>query len=300
VKRRLSRYLLAGLLLPALAAAEPELPPGTSEASYAGLGPQLAAGLGAGASGDDLVAELGVRLYAFRALERRWLRISDVSFGARGGVLANAHPYLGFVGGRGSGDFELGYRFAPEADVSAFVSGRVAANLQVMGHPGLAMSALDTINSSDGFGGVTLDGFARLSGGASWLVGGRSLLLAAFAQEALRAPRVVAPGMAFTEFGLSARTDLSRSFVAELEAFAGFTAHSGNNALLISEQSYHLEASGWLKKLFENGWWVGLNVSWGRDSHHQVYTQTKTAFDTTDAPAFAATLNVGKAIWRKP
>lgn len=286
---------LLAALLPAVALAASEGDP-----TYVWLGPQLVGGLEARASGDDLLGELGARLFGLRALDRRWLQLFDGSLGFRGGVLANQHPYTDFFGGRVAADFELGYRFSPDRTWSPFLSGRANASLMVMGHPGLPLSALDTINASDGFGGVTLDGSARVSGGLSLLEGGQSLLLTAFVQEALRAPRVIAPGAAFTEWGLALRSDGSRSFVLGLEALGGLSVTSTHSALAFTEQSFHLEASGWLRKMFQNGLWLGLSVSWGRDSHHQVYTQSKTTFDTIDAPAFSALLSFGFAPWRNP
>ena len=290
-RRRLTIFVA---LLPALALAEPD------DATYAWLSPQFTGGVEARAAGDDLVGELGARLFGLRALDRTWIQSFDASLGFRGGVLANQHPYSEFFGGRAVADFELGYRFSPANAWSPFVSGRANASLMVMGHPGLAFSDLNTVNSSDGFGGITLDGNARISGGVSLLDGGHSLLLTAFVQEAVRAPRVIAPGIAFTEFGLSMRSDGRRLFVIALEALGGFGFTQTNTALEYTEQSFHLEVSGWLRKMFAGGFWFGLGISYGRDSHHQLYTQTKTAFDTADAPVFSAMLAVGFAPWRTP
>jgi hypothetical protein len=283
-------------LLPALSLAAPPDDP-----TYIRFGPQLLAGLEARSSGDVLLGELGVRLFGLRALDdRRWLQLFDGELGFRGGVLANQHPYTDFFGGRISADFEQGYRFSPGQTWSPFLSARANARLQVMGHPGLPLSQLNLINSSDGFGGITLDGNVRVSGGFSLLNGGQSLLLTAFVQEALRAPRLTASGAAFTEFGLSLRSDGSRSFVIGVEALGGLTPTATNSELAFTEQSFRLEASGFLRKMFENGLWLGLSVSYGRDSHHQLYTQSKTAFDTINAPDFSALLSFGFAPWRTP
>ena len=282
-------------LVPALVLAAPD-----DEATYAWLSPQFTGGVEARPAGDDLVGELGARLFGLRALDRTWVQAFDASLGFRGGVLANQHPYTEFFGGRGSADFELGYRFIPANDWSPFLSGRANATLMVMGHPGQAIDDLILVNSSDGFGGVTLDANARVSGGLSLLRAGQSLLLTGFVQEAFRAPRVVSPAIAFTEFGLSMRSDGTRSFVIQLEALGGFGFTQTNTALNFTEQSFHLEVSGWLRKMFAGGFWFGLGVSYGRDSHHQFYTQAKTTYDTADAPVFSAMLAIGFAPWRKP
>lgn len=266
------------------------------------LSPTLTGGLGLGLIGDHLVGELGARTLGLEVMYgRRWLLQWDGLVAFRGGVLANTIPYTSFLGGSSHGFAELGFRFQPQSPRSAYLGGRLAANLQVMAHPGVAMSELSTLNNSDGFGGVTLDGAGRVAGGVSLLDGERSLLLVGFLQEALVAPGLVTKGAAFTELGLGARFDLAERFSVCLEALVGSTPLVANPALELSNQTIRLQAGGELRKTFTSGVWLGLAASYTRDSHRLVYTVPSGAvtYGSANPGTIAITLSFGVILWRK-
>ena len=158
-------------------------------------GAVLSVNAGASQVGDHLVGGLGVQSNGLRSSNRRWLLQWDALAVARGGWLANQHPYRLFVGARGHGSGELGLRLSPVGAVgrledlevsssawSPYFGGRLDASIAAMTHPGVAFSALDTINNSDGFGGLTSSGFIRAVGGLSLLDDSKSLLLVGFVQ----------------------------------------------------------------------------------------------------------------------
>ncbi len=265
------------------------------------VSPVLTAGLGLALIGDDLVGELGAQTLALKAFDDgRWLLQWDALVAFRGGVLANTYPYTSFLGGTARGNLELGTRFTPAARWSPYLGGRLAANLQVMGHPGVALADLDTLNNSDGFGGLTLDGALRVAGGVSLLDPTTSLLLTAFVQEALVAPGLVTAGLALTEFGLAGRFDLWKRFTLFLEALVGVSPALANDALQSVNQRLRLQVSGGLRKTFENGVWFGVAASYTRDSDHTVYTQASRAYDSVHPGTTSVTLSFGVALWRLP
>jgi hypothetical protein len=287
----------------ALARAQPLAP--TSAASedaltYTWLGPTLTAGLDAGAVGDALLGEVGLQAFSLRHDRAHWLLLWDALVAAKGGVLGNERPYTSMVGGRAAGAFEAGYRFREELGWSPYLSGRLAANLQVLGHPGLSLAELNTINDSDGVGGVTANGAVRVAGGFSLLERAHSVLLVAFVQEAFISPGTVRSGAAFTELGVGARIDLARSLTAGLEVFGGLAPVAHTQTLNLNSQTYHLEIGGFVRKTFGNGVWLSLALSWGRDSSRLEYLDTGTVYNSIQAASFAATLGVGIALWRLP
>jgi len=303
---------LAALLFAARASAEdpptPAAPPpaevtaAAPEPEYNFVSHGLVLGLGIGTSpvGDGLVAQLGGNTFGLRSYDdRRWLLQWEGFLGAKAAILANTWPVALFVGGRAGGMAEFGHRFLSPTRWSPYLGGRLSANLQLMAHPGLAFDALNTLNASDGVGGVTASGGARVAAGASFLESERSLLLVAFVQEGLRAPGIITPGAAFTEGGLAARFDLGRSLSLSAEAFGGFTVASTNDALHFTDQLFVLGASGSVRKTFDSGLWLSLAVSVARDSHHVVYTATKTAYDSINPPFFDVLLAFGVPLGRQ-
>jgi hypothetical protein len=295
--------LLAAILAASAAAAQVNAVPSGLEAGagYAdvSLGPVLTAGLGLGLTGDHLVGELGAQTLCLRALaDDRWLLQWDATAAFRAGVLANTYPFAPFLGGSAHGFVELGHRFSAASAWSPYLGGRLAANLQVMSHVTRGIAELDTLNNNDGFGGVPFDGALRVAGGVSYLAGGTSLVLSAFAQEMLVAPGRVLAGLALTEFGVSARFDLQQSFVVSLDALAGFTPVIANDALHTTNQKVRLGVSGTLRKSFGDTFWMGLSASYSRDSDHLVFTQAGTAYDSAHPGTTSVTLAFGLALWR--
>jgi hypothetical protein len=272
-----------------------------ASAGYAdvSLSPVLTAGLGLGLIGDDLVSELGAQTLCLRALDDdRWLVQWEATAAFRAGILANTYPFAPFLGGSAHGFVELGHRFSPASAWSPYLAGRLAANFQLMSHLSRGLGELNTLNTSDGFGGLTLDGALRVAGGVSYLGAGRSLLLTAFVQEALVAPGQVLAGLAITEFGLGARFDLERSFTVSLEALAGLTPVMVGPAQQTTDQKVRLGVSGTLRKSFGETFWMGVSASYARDSDHLVYPLAGTAYDTVHPGNTSVTLAFGLALWR--
>jgi hypothetical protein len=261
-------------------------------------GPVLNAGLGLGKIGDDLVGDLGAQCDGLVS-RGSWLIQWNALVGFRGGVLANTNPYTSFVGGTGHAYGEAGYRFS-NARVSPYVSGRLAANLTVMGHPGLAISAMNTLNNADGFGGVNFDGALRASGGVSLLSGDTSGLLTAFVQEAAFAAGVYTPGRTFTEVGVGGRYDLFRSFTVWLDVMVGFRPLQVDSGLQTTDAQTRVQLAGGLRKRFGNGVWFGVSASGAHDTDHVVYSQSHTTYDTANPWTTTLTLSFGVELWRTP
>ncbi len=261
-------------------------------------GPVLNGGLGLSNVGDDLVGDLGAQCDGLMS-KGSWLISWNALVAFRGGVLANTNPYTSFLGGTGRGFGEVGYRFS-SARLSPYVSGRLAANLSVMGHPGLAISEMNTLNNADGFGGVNLDGALRVSGGLSFLTGDTSGVVTAFVQEAAIAAGVFTPGRTFTEVGVGGRSDLFRSFSIWLDVLVGFRPVQVDSALQRTDAQTRLQLAGGLRKRFGNGVWFGFSASGAHDTDHVVYSQTKTTYDTANPWNTTVTLSFGVELWRTP
>lgn len=274
--------------------------PKAAEDTYTWLGPVLAATLDTSDVGDALLGELGAQVFSLRHDDQRWLVLWDGVVALKGGVLGNSRPYTSMLGARAQGNVEVAYRFANNEGWSPYLSGKAGANLQILGHPGLSLADLNTINESDGVGGVNAQGLVRIAGGVSLLDGTNSVLLGALIQEAFRAPGFVKPGQALSEAGLTVRVDLARSFSLQLDGVAGFAPSVKNDALNLTDQTYHLEVGGFLRKTFGNGVWLALALSLGRDSHRVEYLDSKNVYNTIDAPHFAAAIVFGVALWRAP
>jgi hypothetical protein len=261
-------------------------------------GPVLNGGLGLSNVGDDLVGDLGAQCDGLRSIGS-WLISWNALVAFRGGVLANTNPYTSFLGGTGRGYGEAGYRFS-NAPVAGYVSGRLAANLSVMGHPGLAISAMNTLNNADGFGGVNFEGAVRVSGGVSMLSSGSSGLVTGFVQEAGFAAGVYTPGRTFTEVGVGGRYDLFRSFTIWVDAMVGFRPLQVDSALQSTDAQTRVHLAGGLRKRFGNGVWFGFSASGIHDTDHVVYTQTRTTYETTNPWTTTVTLSFGVELWRTP
>jgi hypothetical protein len=253
--------------------------------------------IGSSMVGDTLMAQLGGQSAGLRQLHGTWLLQWDVLVAAKGGYLANQNPYLFLLGGHAAAWAEGGARFTPSRAWSPYGGLRLGNEAQIMGHPGAALSDLETSNAVDGVGGVSERAFFRLDAGVSFLDRSRSLLLVLFAQEALRAPTLHAAAQAFTELGFGARFDLSRSLFASLEGVWGVTPKRTTPPGL-TDRSTHLGVSATFRKIFRNGMWIGLSASLDRDSDHLRYTETGAAFDTANAPTFAFALLYGFPLWK--
>ncbi len=279
-------------LAKAPAEAPPPPPPGSARYRYLAIVEDD--GVGSGHSGDFLVFQLGGGWYGVEPFaDRAWLLQFGATVVARGGWLANQHPFADYLGGRATGDVELGHRFQADRPWSTYLGLRVAGDLAVLAHPGLALGKLNTINDSSGFGGVTADGFARLSAGGSFLDAGHSFVVSAFGEELGRAARVNGNGVAFTGGGLAVRLDFPTGFRATVEGFWGVSQPRVNPALNLTDQTSRGEVRGDVRVFIGSHVSLGLTASLGRDINHLVYGDTHVAFDTANAPDFAATLNLG-------
>ncbi len=257
-------------------------------------------GIGTSRVGDTLMAELGGESLGLRAFSHgRWLLQWDVLAAARAGWLASEHPFLFLAGAHTLAWLEGGVRILPPKHWSPYLGARLGGDVTLMGHPGLASSDFDTINDVGGAGGVVARGLVRVAAGASFLDRTRSLLLVAFAQEAMQARQVATPGLAFTQLGVGARFDLAESVVAEVEGSWGVTADSTDALRGISDQTSRMGVAAAFRKIFHNGMWLGVSTSLERDGDAVTYPGGAN-FQTTGAPRFAFTLLYGVSLGRRP
>ena len=236
----------------------------------------------------------GLRSYADRGALFSW----DVRVAAKGGYLGNQHPFLFLIGMHSIAWAAYGFRFASKSVWSPYLGGRVGSELGLMAHPGLSGSAFDTINSVDGVGGVIAVGRLRLDAGVSMLDRTRSLLLVAFAQEELQAPRTNTPSLAFGQAGLGARFDVAGSIIAELDGVWGVTPTRYDALRGIEDQTTRLGFSGSFRKIFGNGMWLGATLLWMRDTDTVAYANGLT-YDTANPATLEAELFFGVPLWRR-
>jgi len=296
VERSLSSVLLGACLplglLGGRAAAEPAFDSGVR-------GAIVDAGIGTGAAGDDLMFELGGQWAGLRSVRERLCLLQwDALVAGRGGYLASEHPYLLLVGARETAWAEGGYRFSASKRWSAYAGARLANEVRIMVHPGLALSALDTINNVDGVGGVAASGAIRADFGASLLEAERSLLLVAFVEEALEAAEINTPGRAFTTFGIGARFDIARRLTASVEIARGVTPARADPLLGLTDRTTRTGGAAIVRKLFSNGMWLSAMASLERDTDHVVYAGSGATYDTADAPSFGLTFLYGLPLGR--
>lgn len=249
--------------------------------------------------GDAIMGDLGGESAGLRSGDdRRWLLRWDVLLAMKGGYLGNQHPFLFMLGMRSLAWVAEGYRFMHASRWSPYAGGRLGGAMQLLGHPGLASDAFDTINSVDGVGGVVGEATGRVEAGVSFLDDTRSLLLLAFMQEQLQAPRTNTPGLAFTQGGLGARFDLTRSVIAELEGVWGVTANRTDALRGITDQTTRIGVSGTVRKIFGDRIWLGATVLWMRDTDSLAYTNGLT-YGTANPATLDMEIFFGVALWRR-
>jgi hypothetical protein len=258
------------------------------------------AGIGTSVVGDSLMLELGGQWSAIHSYgRRRWLMQWDGLLAARGGYLANEHPYLFLIGGHELAWAELGRRFIWNQNWSPYAGARLGNELLLMKHPGLAFSDLDTINSVDRVGGSVAAGLIRLDAGASLLDDQRSFLLVAFVQEELHAAETNTPAQAFLGAGVGARFDLaSRRLSAVAEASLGVAPERRDSLRGFTDRTTRVAASLSARKTFGSGMWVSVSTFIARDSDHMVYSATGNVYDTANAPQFGLSLLYGIPVER--
>jgi hypothetical protein len=253
---------------------------------------------GTNAAGDAVMGDLGGAWAGIRSdAAGRWLLEWDLRIAARVGYLAGAIPGNFLVGGHGFAWTEFGYRTAASSPWSPYVGGHLGGDLRVMVHPGLSLSALDTVNNMDGVGGLVASGAGGLDAGVSWLSSGRSLRLVVIAQESLRAPGTYTPGFAFTDVGFGARYDVEQSITLSVEAFLGWAPARHDGALGITDQTSRRFAQAGFRNVFDNGMWLGVGAFVERILDRITYP-SGTRFSTGDAPTVGVTVSFGMPLWQ--
>lgn len=270
----------------------------TSELEVVARGPTVGTSIGMSRAGYTLMFDLGVATSGIRSFANRRLLLSwDVLVAARAGELANAEPYLRFVGARALSSIEPAYRTSDEA-WSPVVSARLAGEGLVLWNPGTPLTELHTRNDVDGAGGLFARGLVRGGFGASYLDDMRSLLLQLFVQEQLQGPGVNADAKTFTQVGASARYDVASGWTALLELAYGVAPTKEDSALGRTDRTTRMGVSWRARKIFRNGMWLGLVGGIQRDTDRIVYTASGTEFRTGDPADFSLGLFFGMSLWR--
>ena len=289
--------LLGGPVAAAETLAMPAEPPAPFDSTI--LGAVADGGIGTSMAGDTLMFEIGGQFAGLRSLrDRRWVLQWDALLAARGGYLANQHPYLFLIGGHELAWAEGGYRFDAPSPWSAYAGLRLGNEVQILAHPGLGLSDVDTINSVDRVGGAVAAGVMRVAVGASFLDGWRSLLVVAFLQEELHAAEANTPAQAFTGAGLGARLDLARRLELSADGFWGVAPLRRQSLLGLTDRTTHVAASATFRKTFRNRMWTGASIFIERDSDHLVYSGGL-SYDTTNAPRFGVAIVYGFPLGRR-
>ncbi len=255
--------------------------------------------IGTAAVGDTLMAELGGEYAGIRSLRaRRYLLQWDVFAALEAGYLANEHPFLFLMGPHALASVELDMRLFRRRRWSPYVGVGMGGEVSLLAPPGTAWSALDTLNSLDGIGGVVASGSGRASVGVSFLDRGRrSLLLFAFVEELFVAPETNTLGNTFTEIGVGARYDVARSVVATIEGVWGVSPSQPDALRGFTNRTTHVGAAATFRKIFPNGMWVGASASIEQNADEIVYSHA--TYDTGSPPTFRFTLFYGLPLWRK-
>ncbi len=252
-------------------------------------------GFATSAAGDALTGEIGGESLGIRtSCDGRFVMQWDALLALKAGVLGNANPYLFLVGPRANAWVEGGWLIRHRSTFSGYLGARASGAAQLLGNPDV--SRFDEINAADGTGGASARGALRISAGGARISGASSLIVALFGQEELQAPTTNIPSYAFTELGVSLRWDVERSIMLTLEGLFGVTPTSTDALRGFTDQTTRIGASGSFRKIFKNGMWLGLSLSFERDSDHIQYLGGS-AFDTANAPVFASTLFYGLPLW---
>jgi hypothetical protein len=253
---------------------------------------------GTAAPGDTIFAELGGESLGIRTLGcTRFMLQWDVLAALELGWLGNEHPFLFLIGPHLFGSVELDARMFRAKHWSPYAGVGVSGEASVLANPNLSLSQLDTVNYVDGIGGDVARGSVRVVFGVSMLERRRSLLVYAFGQEQLE--ELSAVGQSFTEVGVGARYDVTRSVMATIEGVFGVSPNRSQPLLGLTDQTARLAGSATVRKIFGNGMWIGLSALLSRDSDHVAYASSTRSYDTGDAPAFRVTLTLGVPLWRQ-
>ncbi len=255
-------------------------------------------GFGTTPVGDTIMGELGGDWLGLRASrDLRWVMQWEVLATVKGGYLGSEHPFLFLIGPHLASWVEGGVRTSNTTGFSPYLGARIGGDVQLLGNPDVAH--LDQINSVDGVGGVTAQGWARVTAGGSFLDARRSVLLVAFVQELLQPSRINTPSRAFTGFGASLRVDSPRSITATLEGGFSLTPSRDDALRGLSDTTTRAWIGASARKIFGNGMWIGGALTYERDTDHVAYTNG-TTFDTAAAARFNVSIFYGLPLWRSP
>ena len=256
------------------------------------------ASVGTSAAGDKLMGELGGEWAGLRSdWPGRWLVDWDLRAAFRAGVLGNTPQPLSLLGGHLAAWGGLGLRTSVTSPWSPYVGSRLGGDLLVMTHPGLSLSALNTVNNMDGVGGVVAGGVASLELGASLLEESQALRIVAIVQESLHTSGTYTPGFAFTDVGVGVRFDVAESLTISTNVVVGAAPTRSNAALGYTDQTFHGRVDFGLRKVFHNGMWLRVGLGAERYVDQVTYTPGAT-YRTADAFTFSLVTSFGFPLWR--
>ena len=257
------------------------------------------ASVGTSAAGDSAMAELGVEWAGLHSdRPGRWLVDWDLRAALRGGVLGNQPQLLSLFGGHLSTWGAMGLRTSLGGSWSPYVGARLGGDLLLMSHPGLSLSALNTVNNMDGVGGVVASGLVGLELGASMLEPSHSLRIVAIVQESLHTSGTYTPGFAFTDVGVGVRFDAAESISTSVDVVVGAAPTRTNVALGYTDQTFHGRVDFGLRKIFRNGMWLRVGLVAERYVDQVTYTPGA-SYTTADAFTFSLVTSFGFPLWRK-
>jgi len=260
------------------------------------------------AAGDALMAEFGAEWSGIHSdRSGRWLVDWDLLAALRTGVLANSLQPLTLFGGHVLAWGQIGVRTSLTDPWSPYVGTRLGGDLLVMDHPGLSLTAprtatsfstLNTVNNMDGIGGVVATGVVGLELGASLLELDHSLRMVAIVQESLHNRGTYTPGFAFTDVGLGVRFDVAQSISTSVDVVVGAAPRRSNAGLGYTDQTLHGRLDFGLRKIFDNGMWLGVGLTAERYLDRITYTPGA-SYTTADAFTFSLALSFGFPLWRR-
>ena len=248
--------------------------------------------------GDAILGELGGRWGGLRVIdEKRWVLQWETLIAIQAGWLGSEHPFLFLVGPHASAWVEAGHRFRSERPFSPYLGVRLAGDARSLASPGAPSQ--EELNAVDGVGGNVAHGALRVAAGSSYVDETHALLITMFVQEELDAPELHTPGLAFTEIGIAGRYDASRSLTLTLDGRCGLTPDRHDPLLGTSDSTMRCGVDASFRKIFGNGIWLGVTLSFQRDTDHLSYANG-TSYETGSAPFFVGALDFGIPLWRRP
>jgi hypothetical protein len=256
------------------------------------------ASVGTSSAGDSVMGEFGGEWAGLQSdRPGRWLVDWDLLAAVRAGVLGNQPQLLSLFGGHLRALGGIGLRTSVSGPWSPYVGGHVGGDLLVMAHPGLSLSALNTVNNMDGVGGLVASGVVGLDLGASLLEESHALRIVAIVQESLHTSGTYTPGFAFTDVGVGVRFDVAQSLSTSLDLVIGAAQTRSNAGLGYTDQTFHGRVEFGLRKVFQNGMWLRVGLTAERYVDRITYSQGA-SYTTADAFTFGLVTSFGVPLWR--